>query len=201
MQPDTVPNAPHVRPSAEVRGQCLWLGRFGVGLFLCHVAYCALTEHVAEAFWVCHVAFLVLSLGMWLGWARWVSVGALCLLAGTPAWLVNVAAGLPMGITSACTHLGGFAYAVVGLRRLGIARHSWIAATLFVGLVQCVCRLATPAALNINAAFEVYGPLQPYFASHLRYEIALGVIAATLFFGLETVLRACVGVAPSEPLR
>ena len=48
---------------------CPRLGRFGVGLFLCHVVYCAVTEHVAEAFWVCHVAFLVLSLGMWFGWA------------------------------------------------------------------------------------------------------------------------------------
>jgi hypothetical protein len=137
---------------------------------------------------------------MWFGWVRWVSVGALCLLVGTPAWLANVAAGLPIGITSAGTHLTGFAMALVGLRWMGIASHSWIAATLFVGLAQGASRLSTPAALNVNAAFEVYSPLQPYFGSYLGYETALGVLAATMFFGLETVARACIGVAAPGPL-
>jgi len=97
--------------------------------------------------------------------------------------------------------LTGFALALVGLRRMGIAPHSWIAATLFVGLVQGASRLCTPAALNVNAAFEVYSPLQPYFAGYLRYETALAVLAASLFFGLETVVRGCVGFAPRGPAR
>jgi hypothetical protein len=187
-------NTPRNGPTIEVRGRvCPWLGQCGVGLFICHVVWCGVTEQVAQAFWVCHLAFLVLSLGMWFGWVRWVSVGALCLLVGTPAWLVNVAAGLPIGVTSAGTHLAGFAFALVGLRQMGIAPHSWIAATLFVALTQFASRLSTPAELNINAAFEVYAPLQSYFSSYLSYEMALGLLAATLFFVLELVVRACAG--------
>jgi hypothetical protein len=191
MQADT-------RCFAAKSGDCLWLGRLGVGLFVGHVCYCAATEHVAEAFWVCHVAFLVLSLGLWFHRPLCVNVGAFCLLVGTPAWLANVAIGLPIALTSAATHLIGFAFAIVGLRRMGVAPRSWIAATAFVGLVQFACRFSTPRALNINAAFGVYAPLQPYFSSYLAYETTLVLLAASLFFGLETVARIFVGVAGPE---
>ena len=186
-----------------VHGSTVLAGRLGVVMFGLHVAWCAMYDHVADSLWVCHVAFLILSLGLWFASARMTGIGGLCLLVGAPAWVANIAAGLEVGPTSAITHLGGFALAVFGFSRLGVARRIWLLTPLFLGVLQLGCRLVTPPAQNINAAFEVYEPLKPLFSSYAAYEATLLVSSLVVFLALEVSLCRVFGPAatgrPAHP--
>ncbi len=165
------------------------LGAAAVLGFGVHAAVYAQSFHWSEALWACHVAFLVLGVGLLLASPAIAGIGAFCLLLGTPAWLIHLLHGLELAPTSLLTHGGGFLLALYSLYALGVPRRVWLTAPCFLAGLQLFSRFATPRERNINAAFAVYEPLAPYFANYLTYELTLLTVTAGVFLLLETALR------------
>jgi hypothetical protein len=102
--------------------------------------------------WICHVAALALAIGLFARASIVVRVAAVLSIVGVPLWLIDVVTNgaHPVSIIS---HVAAPLVALVALRvhrgaALPVAAY---ALTAFV-IVQQLCRLLTPAELNLNVA-------------------------------------------------
>lgn len=112
--------------------------------------------------WMCHIAALLLAIGVFARVTIVVRVAAVWSIVGVPLWLIDVVANgaHPASILS---HVAVPIVALFALRAhrgpaLPIAAY---ALTLFV-IVQQLCRMLTPRALNINVAHAPYAMNMAY---------------------------------------
>jgi len=136
-----------------------WLGAIIVAALGWH-ALTKLPDQLPEMIWVCHVASLMLAIGLLTGRQRLIAAGFLMHLAwGAPSYLLDAIATRATTVTSALVHLlplvaGALAVAANGWPR-GIVLPTWIFFSFWVPL----CYLATPPALNVNLAHAPWPPL------------------------------------------
>ncbi len=165
-----------------------WCGILLIASFLVHLTNCFWHGHWYDAMWACHVAALTLGLGLLMVNATLIGIGALCLVVGTPLWLVDVATGAELVPTSALTHLLGWIVSVFVLVRGQAISGMWWKTLLALGLLQYVSRWVTPPHRNVNAAFEVYASVAPWFPSYVYYWISLVLAAALIFWVIDRVV-------------
>lgn len=164
-----------------------------------HTAYKLASGEAHDLLWFCNLACPLLALGCALRSARWVGVAWLWLCFGTPLWLLAVSGGMPAGVTSVFTHLGGLWLGFLALRRLGFARGTWRWATLAAWLLMLLTRWLTPARFNVNLAFSVWPGWEALFPSYPLYLALLLASAALCFFAIERAQLALLRRAPSTP--
>ena len=154
--------APHLRARTG-GGYKLTGGRWLAALIIAALSWHAVTkwpDHLAEMIWVCHVASLVLALGLFSGRQALVAAGLLLHLSwGAPAYLLDVLATRSTTVTSLLVHAlpvlaGLWAVAARGWPR-GTVLPSWIFFLLWVP----ISHVATDPALNINLAHAPWPPL------------------------------------------
>jgi hypothetical protein len=145
-----------------------------------------------EALWLCHVSNLVLAAGLALRSPRTVGVAMLWLVFGSGAWILNLATGAAMVISSLLTHLGGLAVAILGVKRLGFPAGTWIRAVLVFALCQLLSRWLTPADLNLNLAHRVWQGWESAFPSYGWYLLMIYATASAVFIVVEVVARRLV---------
>src|SRR5581483_8610552 len=135
-----------------------WLGAMIIGALVWH-AVTKLPDHLAEMIWVCHVASLVMAIGLLAG-RQALAAGLLLHLAwGAPAWALDALATRSTTLTSVLVHAlplgaGALAVAVRGWPA-GVALPAWIFFFLWVP----VSYVATDPALNVNLAHAPWPPL------------------------------------------
>lgn len=151
---------------------------------LVHFGSCIHSGHSAEILWACHVAATALGLGCVIGNHTLGGIGAFCLLVGTPLWALDILCGAPLAFTSIFTHAGGFGVAVVFLQS-EVPSGLWWKTTLGLAGLQLVTRCITPVELNINAAFEIYASVAPWFPNYLSYLLSLLGGTLLVFYVLE----------------
>jgi hypothetical protein len=162
----------------------------GVGMlpFLFFVAYLAMAwEHgrAADSLWMCHVANLLLSAGIFALSPRLVGIAVLWIVLGIPLWALDVwrnAAVMPVSLVS---HLGGLAVGMYAAWRLRLSFNPWVAALLVFVALQQVCRWLTPEAMNVNVAHAPYGEWDgPYWV----YWLVTTLAAAAALWGVGRLL-------------
>ncbi|HEX6099935.1 MAG TPA: hypothetical protein VF432_26720 [Thermoanaerobaculia bacterium] len=160
----------------------------GLAALACYAIHAAVHLHRGEPYdllWSCHIAALLVGLGLLLRNATLNAIGFLWSCLGLPLWLLDLATGGTFLPTSALTHLGAFALGLFGVRRLGMPRQAALKALgAFVALCA-LCRAITPPAANVNLAFRVHGGWEPYFSSYALYAAMLLVLAAAIFAAVE----------------
>jgi hypothetical protein len=145
-----------------------------------------------EALWLCHVSNLVLAAGLALRSPRVVGVAMLWLVFGTGAWILNLAGGATMVITSLLTHVGGLVVAISGIRRLGFPAGTWIRAVLLFAACQLLSRWLTPAEFNLNLAHRVWEGWERAFPSYGWYLLMIYAAASSVFIVVEMLARRLV---------
>lgn len=145
-------------------------------------------HNLPHLLWSCHVASVVLALGLLSNSRLLLSAGFLFHLAiGFPAWLVEVILtrgtfGAPMVTprvlaTSISVHLLPLIAGVIYLQRSPLPGGSVLVAWLFQVAMVPLSRWFTPPELNVNLAHAVWKPLSGTFTSMLVFQLALSLLA------------------------
>jgi hypothetical protein len=172
--------------------------RLVVGLGLVSLAFYALhaghyflfRTDVSSVLWACTMASALIGVGLIARRPRPVAIGILWLAVGIPAWLLDLAAGGELLLTSILTHVGAPAAGLAGLRRLGgLPRHSWLAAALALGALHALCRFVTVPAENVNLAHAIWPGWEHLFPSHDVYVVSLVALCTAIFAAVEAALR------------
>lgn len=148
----------------------------GMVAFVCYAIHAAVHIQRGQPYdllWACHVAALLVGLGLLLRNAALNAIGLLWSCFGLSLWLLDLATGGEFIPTSTLTHLGAFGLGLYGIRRLGVPHHLALK-TVAAFVALCVlCRLVTPPAANVNLAFRVADGWTPYFPSYPLYAAML----------------------------
>lgn len=141
-----------------------------------------------DLLWTCNVAPVLLVIGCALRKPRLVAIALLWLSLGLPLWIVSLAAGSEVILTSPLVHVLAFVIAALAARELGIPRWSWLTAIAALAALTLLCRLVSPPALNLNMAFGVYEGWEDRFPDHGLYLAYLFAVCAVGFFLIERVV-------------
>src|ERR1051325_8184251 len=152
--------APRPAGTPDVRGPGgAWLGVLGLGALACHPVT-KLPDHLGEMLWVCHVASLVLAIGLLARRQALVAAGLLLHLAwGAPAYLLDAIATRSTTVTSVLVHVLPVVTGLWAVRARGWPRGVALPAWIFFALWIPVSFVATVPALNVNLAHAPWPPL------------------------------------------
>lgn len=160
----------------------------GVLPLLFFVAYFAMALQrgkAADSLWMCHVANLLLSAGIFALSPRLVGIAVLWIILGIPLWALDVWRNAAVTPVSLVSHLGGLALGMYAAWRLRLSSNPWLAALLVFAALQQLCRWLTPEALNVNVAHAPYGEWDgPYWA----YWLVTMLAAAIALWGIGSAL-------------
>jgi len=164
------------------------LGLAAIAFYIAHAVESLLRREPDNLLWVCNLGALAVGIGLLCGFPALNAIGTYWLVAGLPLWIYDLAKGGEFLWTSMLTHAGGLAVGFFGLRKLGLPRGVWWKASLALGALLLLCRMATPPKQNINLAHSPYPGWETTFPSHLVYLASLlglfAAVAAALQFGL-----------------
>ena len=135
------------------------LGLALLGAFVLHAALKD-AAHLQEMFWLCHVATMLMVIGLLAGWHRMVAGGFLFHVGfGTLGWVLDVVTTRVTTFSSVFIHVLTLVAGVVEVRRKGWPDGVVFPTWLFLSLWVLSCHWATDPALNVNLAHEAWGPL------------------------------------------
>jgi hypothetical protein len=164
------------------------LALVALACFVAHSTYYLLTGSASEMLWACNVASLSIAVGCGFGSPWPVASGLLWLLLGTPIWLVYLAAGGELCVTSLGIHLLAPLVGLRALTQLGWPLGSWFRASLLLLALVLLSRLLGEPNTNVNLAFRVWDGWEALFATHHHYLILVGLVHAVAFFGIERLI-------------
>lgn len=148
--PHRLRGLPSRRPMPLLR---IVLGLVVLGGYGAHAAWHVRHNTPWDAIWICHIAALMIGLGMVLGLARLNGAGFLCAALGLPSWLLYLIDGGDFIPTSVLTHALAPALALAGIHSFGLPRGSAaLAFFLLIPLTAASWRFTPPDA-NVNLAF------------------------------------------------
>jgi hypothetical protein len=172
------------------------LAALALATFVIHNANHVLRGEAYDLLWVCNVAPLVLAIGCALRLPGPVAVATLWLFYGTPVWLVDLATGAGIILTSVLPHLLCPVLGVLALREVGLPRHAWLRASGALVVLMIVTRLITPPTANVNLVHAIWHGWEKVFRTHAAYlAFGLSTSALTYFVG-ERLLRLFVKRVP-----
>jgi hypothetical protein len=134
-----------------------------------------------DVLWACHIAALLVGVGLLMGSATLNAIGLLWSCFGTPLWILYLATGGDLIAASFFTHGAALILGTIGVRRLGMPRGAAWKATAAFTLLWIATRALTPRWANVNLAFSVYDGWEAWFPS---YPIYLAMLLVLGFAGL-----------------
>ncbi len=156
-------------------------------LFLARLSYFLGIGEPSYILWICHISTLMLAAGLFLEQPELVRVSVLWLVIGIPLWIWDMA-GFGIGtITTFGTHIGGLIVGLIALWRVGSGQRSWLYAVIWFLIVQQVCRMVTPAELNVNIAHGIYRGWEAMFNNYRLFWSITTVLAGIVLFGIGKV--------------
>ncbi|WP_437932307.1 hypothetical protein WMF37_24665 [Sorangium sp. So ce291] len=163
-----------------------------------------------DLLWMCNVAPLLLAAGCFFAKPDLAAIALLWLAFGTPIWLLDIATGSGLILTTFLPHVLCPLVAVLAVREMGLPRRAWLKATgALLALVGLARALTSPEA-NVNLSHRVWSGWEAMFPRHGRFFALVAAAAALTFFALDRVLSAWLGssrrgaaegVASSTPAR
>lgn len=131
--------------------------------------------------WMCIIGNLLIAFGVFLRRPLSIRIGVSWLLLGLGLWLGFAVAREGTTLPSILAHVGGLVVGLVALSKVGADRNTWLYASVWYIVIQHVCRMFTPAELNVNIAHRVYDGLEGVFPTYGIFWAASTMLAA---FGL-----------------
>lgn len=165
------------------------LGVFPVFFYAVHGAFWVTRGYPENALWTCHLASLLIGLGIVLTQPRFTAVGTLWVMMGLPIWILDLSAGGEFLPTSALTHVGAPIVAFFFFRRVSFPRGSWWRAVIALGFLVLLTRLITPPGENVNLAHAIWKGWEGiFYHSHAAYLGFFLFVSAMSFLAGEAVL-------------
>jgi hypothetical protein len=128
--------------------------------------------------WMCNVGNLALALGLLFDRAVLIRVAVFWLIPGLPLWFYYVVMRGGWLVTSGVAHLGGLVVGLLAIFKTRVSRQTWLYALIWYLAVQQICRVVTPAELNVNIAHSVYRGWETAFGAYWRFWAATTLLAA-----------------------
>lgn len=163
-------------------------GLLPIAFFAAYTAVAVMQGRGWDALWICHVANIVLGIGILVRRPLLVRAAVLLIVPGVPLWIYDVMVAGHVEAVSVVSHLGGLAIGIPALVRLSSERRAWPVAFGVFLAAQLAARLFTPPALNVNLAHGVYPGWDRWFASHEVYWAFLATVAAALLWILDRLI-------------
>jgi hypothetical protein len=143
-----------------------------------------------EMLWSCHLASLVIALGILANRPRWSAAGLLFHLStGIPGYVLDALATQSTRPTSVLVHTLPAVAGWVMARRQGLPRDSWYWAWLGLLAVMGLSYAITPPNLNINLVFRPWDFFSGYVSSALLAHLPNLVLSAASLFVWDRLLR------------
>jgi hypothetical protein len=175
------------------------LGALALVFYAAHVAWHVSRGTAGDLIWACNVAVPLLAIGCFLGPRKpgpsLVASAVLWLSYGAPLWVLDISTGGDFVPTSIFTHFGGLAIGIVGVRRNGWPRHSWLVASGGTAVLLGITRLVGSPERNANLAFRVHDGWEKWFASHPVYLATMWLGSALVFFVIERIVLWRISIA------
>lgn len=142
-----------------------------------------------ESLWVCHVANLLLGVGLLLKRPLVVQMASLLVVGGLPFWVYDVFYTGGTTAASVISHLLGTGIALLSMKRLGADEKSYRGALLTYLLMQGLSRVFLRPTLNVNLAHQVYPGFDQFVSSYPVYWFLATLLAAGYLWGLGRFFR------------
>jgi hypothetical protein len=184
----TQPNPHQIVATNDLSPQFRLWGLLPLIFFIAYLLHFLSLGELGNILWMCHLSNLTLALGLFFCQRTLIRVSVLWLVYGLPLWLWNLTEFGLASVTSLGTHLGGLAIGLFVLSRVRMERRIWLYALLWFLIVQQVCRLATPAELNVNIAHNVYFGWESMFSTYGQYWLFTTISAGIGLWIFEIVL-------------
>ncbi|WP_437786620.1 hypothetical protein [Sorangium sp. So ce1097] len=146
-----------------------------------------------DLLWMCNVAPILLAAGCFFARPDLAAIAALWLAFGTPMWLLDIATGSGLILTTFLPHVLCPVLAVLAVREMGLARRAWLKATGALLALVGVTRALTPPEANVNLSHRVWAGWEAMFPRYDRYFALVAAAAALTFFVLDRALAAWLG--------
>jgi len=163
------------------------LGLLPLAFFIARLVYFSNHGGVSQILWMCHFSNLTLAIGLLFDRPTWIAISAYWLILAVPFWLIDVFSFGLEGITSAATHLGGLAVAILPVWKSFPNKRVWHFALGWYLFLQLVCRLFTTPELNINMAHAVYRGWEAMYPNYAWYWLLTTAGAGLSVFLLDAV--------------
>lgn len=134
----------------------LYLSLITMFCFLAKSFDCIIRNEPHSILWVCCLANLVESVGIYFQSPLIVGIGFLWITWGLALWSLDLLSGAPIRFASVLTHFGGSICGYLFLKETSLPSSTWIWATIIVLLLQEFCRHFTPEHLNINISHSIW---------------------------------------------
>ena len=166
------------------------LGILAILFYAVHGTYHVLQGFPENLLWTCHLGSLSVGIGLLARSPALNLAGIMWLSVGTPLWIYGLFGGSVFLWTSTLTHIGGPTVGLLGLRPVGLParRVWWIAVTCLVPLHLLSRWMARPTP-NVNFAGGIWPGMGPYFPSHTVFLLAVLLLCAGVFWGVEWAVR------------
>ncbi|WP_437942417.1 hypothetical protein [Sorangium sp. So ce341] len=146
-----------------------------------------------DLLWMCNVAPLLLAAGCFFARPDLAAIAALWLAFGTPIWLLDIATGSGLILTTFLPHVLCPILAVLAVRELGLPRRAWLKATAALLALVGLTRALTPPETNVNLSHRVWAGWEALFPRYDLFFALVAAAAALTFLALDRALAAWLG--------
>lgn len=143
----------------------------------------------SQVLWLCHLANLLLALGLFAGDAPLIRIAVLFVVFGIPPWAVDMWVIKIVTPVSVFSHLGGLALGLFVISKVRMPAGNWLRAMFVFLFIQLLSRLFTPPALNVNTAHRIYEIWTSIVSAYWQYWIGSVIVVAASLWGIEWLLR------------
>ena len=147
------------------------------------------SNELGNMLWMCNIGNLLLAIGLFLDNRLLMRTAIIWTIPGLFIWLVYVVLAWGVFLSSTLAHVGGLVVGMVALRKIGMARLTWLYALGWFLLLQLFSRLFTAVALNVNLAHRIQPGWEQRFSAYWQFWIVLIVVTVVVLWGLEVLFR------------
>lgn len=166
-----------------------WVGLLPLAFFALKAYEYRSPDVLPNLLWWCNISNLVLGVAMILRNARAIWICSLLLIAGTPIWLLDVAATGDFSLYSILTHCVSPVLGLRAVRGLAPVKAVWIQGMVYYALLMAAAFFFSPPALNINLAHDVYAAAKPYISNYTLYTAMNSSLLAGSLLVLEKIFK------------
>jgi len=147
------------------------------------------SNELGNMLWMCNIGNLLLAIGLFLDNRLLMRTAIIWTIPGLFIWLVYVVLAWGVFLSSTLAHVGGLVVGMVALRKIGMARLTWLYALGWFLLLQLFSRLFTAVALNVNLAHRIQPGWEQRFSAYWQFWIVLIMVTVLVLWGLEVLFR------------
>lgn len=164
------------------------LGLLPLAFFIARVIEYVRMGTPSQVLWMCHLANLMLAVGLFIASPLLIRIAVLFVIFGVPPWAIDMWVIWIVTPVSVVSHLGGLLVGMYVISKVRMKPWVWSRAqVVFIG-AQVVCRLVTPPALNVNTAHRIYDIWKDTFSAYWQYWLVSMVVLAVSLWVIQFCL-------------